>query len=529
MIIDGVFLHHLVNELQEQLTNTRINKLIQIDNNSYLFSLQGKRKLYLNLNPDICHLRLTNTEYIQATKHSSFYSLLKKYLEGSLIKNLNQYENDRIITMEIEASDDLGFKSSYYLVIELFGKDANLFLLDNDFMILDCLKKSYLLDENNNRIFFPKMQYTYPPQTKINPFKTDTILSVNDYQGMSNLIYTEVIFRNDLSFLKEKPKPVLINTNKKIIFSCFSLTHLNGLETEFKSLSELLEEYYNYVLKVSTQNNDQKLLENYLKKEIAKIQKKIEKQEIEKQEAIKNLDLERIGNLLSANLHKVEKNSNRVIVEDFYNNNELVTIELDPKLSPTKNLDNIFNRYKKAKRAINLIDEQIQANKDELQYLLTLQDQLKIAKHQEIKEILEELDLLPKTEKQKNKKNKKIEIELFTDKNGNKIWVGKNNIQNNYLTHEFALKTDYFFHVKGIPGSHTIVRCKSLTPEVINLAANIAAYYSKARNSSNVAVDYTLVKYVKKVPKMKGSFVTYTNEKTVFVTPDLDFIKKNTI
>lgn len=528
MIIDGIFLHHLVSELEEQITNTRINKLIQIDNVSYLFFLQGKKKLYINVQPEICHLRLTNKEYLPSSKTSSFFLLFKKYFESSLIKKIFQYENDRIVTIEVEASDDLGFKNTYFLVIELFGRNSNMFILDKDYIILDCLKKSYVLEDNSNRILVPKMKYTYPLQDKVNPFKTDVIFEVNNYQGMSNLTYAEVVYRSRIDFLKQEVKPVLTKSAKKSFISSFSLTHLNLEEEILPSFSSLLEEYYTYLLNVSTHNNDQKLLDTYLKKEITKIYKKLEKQEKEKQDAIKNLELERIGNLLSANLYKVSKNTEKVIVEDFYSNNELVTINLDPKLSPAKNLENIFNRYKKAKRSISLIEEQIEASKAELEYYLTLQEQIKIGKHQEIKEILEELNLLDKREKQSKKRKQKIEIESFTDKDGNIIWVGKNNIQNNYLTHEFALKTDYFFHVKGAPGSHTILRANRLTHEAIMLAAMIASYYSKMRNSSNVAVDYTLVKNVKKVPKMKGSFVTYTNYKTVFVTPDIEYIKKHT-
>lgn len=528
MIIDGIFLHHLVSELEEQITNTRINKLIQIDNVSFLFFLQGKKKLYINVQPEICHLRLTNNEYIPSSKTSSFFLLLKKHFESNLIKKIFQFENDRIVTIEVESSDDLGFKNTYFLIIELFGRNANIFILDKNYVILDCLKKSYVLEDNVNRILVPKMKYTYPAQEKINPFKTEEIFEVNNYQGMSNLTFAEVIYRSRIDFLKKEVKPVLAKSAKKSYISSFSLTHLNVEEVVYSSFSNLLEEYYIYLLNVSTQNNDQKLLETYIKKEITKIYKKLDKQEKEKQDAIKNLELERIGNLLSANLFKVPKNTDRVVVEDFYNNNELVTINLDPKLSPAKNLENIFNRYKKAKRSINLIEEQIVASKAELEYYLTLQEQVKIGKHQEIKEILEELNLLDKKEKQNRKRKQKIEIESFTDKDGNKIWVGKNNLQNNYLTHEFALKTDYFFHVKGAPGSHTILRANKLTDEVIILAAMIASYYSKNRNSSNVAVDYTLVKNVKKVPRMKGSFVTYTNYKSVFVTPDIEYIKKHT-
>lgn len=525
MILDGIFTHHLVNELRTSLINKRINKIAVVDNNSFLLYIQGREEIYFSLNPDICHMRINKAEVVASNKVFPLYTSLKKYLESSIIKDLEQVENDRIIKITLEISDDLGYKSSAYLILEFFGRNANLFLLDENYMIIDCLKKSFVLEDNNQRILVPKMKYTYPEDYKINPFKTGKILDTNNYQGMSNLVYAEVIYKNDLSIINHL-NPQIITINNKTYFSCIDLEHLNGASTHFSTLSKVLEEYYLNRQKVANQNHEQKLLENYIKREITKVNKKIQKQIQENERAKKNLNLETIGNLLSANLYRVKKHDSKIVVQNFYSNYEDIIIELNPLLSPAKNLENIFNRYKKAKRAVEATTEQIEASKNELEYLYTLENQLQIAKHHELKEIIEELGIKNVSPKQK-KKQKPI-IENFQDKHGNMIWVGKNNIQNNYLSHEFARKDDYFFHVKGVSGSHTILRTQDLTDEVIKLAANIAAYYSKSKLSSNVAVDYTKVGNVKKVPEMKGSFVIYTNYKTVYVTPDIDYIKANT-
>lgn len=526
MIIDGIFVHHLVNELKGQLTNKRINKIVVIDNTSFLFYLQGKKQLYLSMNPDICHIRLTESDFIASSKTSPLFTSFKKYLESSLIKDIEQIDNDRIIKISFESSDELGFKSDVYLFLEFFGRNANLFLTDKDYIIIDCLKKSFVLEDNNQRILVPKMKYSIPVDDKINPFKTNSILEINNYQGVSNLIYAEIIYQNNLSIINNI-LPQIIKVNNKTYFSCIDLTHLNGEKKIYPTLSETLEEYYTNKQSVSNQNTEQKLLENYLKREITKTRKKIEKQTAELEKANKNLHLQYIGNLLSANLYKVQRNDSKIIVQDFYNNNQDVLIELNPLLSPSRNLENIFNRYKKAKRSVDAITEQIETSNNELEYFITLETQLDLAKHNELKEIIEELGLIKNPPKQKKKQ--KPQLENYRDNHGNSIWVGKNNIQNNYLTHEYAKKDDYFFHVKGVPGSHTILRTNELTDEIIILAAQVAAYYSKSKFSSNVPVDYTKVSYVKKVPKMKGSFVTYTNYKTVFVTPDLDYIKSKTI
>jgi predicted ribosome quality control (RQC) complex YloA/Tae2 family protein len=525
--MDGVYIHHLVKELEGQIINKRINKVYALDNYSFLFVLQGKVELYLSLNPDISHIRINTLDLVASSKVFPIYSNLKRYLESSVIKSIIQIDNDRIIRLGFEAYDDLGFKSVVYLFLELFGRNANLFLTDEDKIIIDCLKKTFVLEDSNQRILVPKMKYQQPVSDKVNPFLEEKISDTNKYQGLSNLLYTEIIYKNDLSIINKSIKPQIIKKDKKYYFSCIDLTHLNGEVTYYPSLSKVLEEYYNLIQTSNQQNYEQKLLENYLKREIIKINKKIEKQKAEFEKAKRNLNLKYIGDLLSSNLYKVKKNDSKITVLDFYNNNEEITIELDPLLSPAKNLENIYNRYKKAKRAVQATKEQIEASINELKYHQAIENQLTFAKHNELKEIIEELGLIKVTNKQKKKQ--KPQLEHFQDKEGNQIWVGKNNVQNNYLTHEFAQKNDYFFHVKDFPGSHTILRASILNDEIVELAAMIAAYYSKSKYSSNVAVDYTKVSNVRKVPKQKGSFVTYKDYKTVYVTPDIEEIKKRTI
>jgi len=526
MIMDGVYIHHLTKELKTLLVNKRINKLSVIDNYSFLLSIQGKLELYFSLNPDICHIRINTLELVPSTKTFPLSMSLKKHLESSLIKSIDQYENDRVITISLESQDNLGYINNVFLILEFFGRNANLFLVDENFIIIDCLKRSFVLEDNNQRILVPKMTYVYPTSNKINPFLTDKIIEPNNYQGVSNLVYSEIIYQNDLSIINKNINPQIIKNDKNTYFSCINLIHLPKEVINYPTLSKTLEEYYYARQTTTLQNFEQKLIENFLKKEITKVKHKIEKQKRENEKAKNNLNLKHIGDLLSANLYNVKKNDTKIIVNDFYDNKE-ITIELNPLINPSKNLENIYNRYKKAKRAVNATYDQIKSSYAELEYLHTIENQLGIAKNHELSEIIEELNLIKKTTKPKKKQKPKLE--LFEDNKGNQIWVGKNNIQNNYLTHEFAQKSDYFFHVKSAPGSHTILRTKSLDNEVIELAAIIAAYYSKSKYSSNVAVDYTKVSSLKKVPKTKGSFVTYKDYKTVYVTPSIELIKKKTI
>lgn len=526
MSFDGVFLHHLINEVREQIINQRINKVFLIDFQNFILNLSNRKNLLICLNADNSHFRFTTEDYLHSNKSNPFYIALKKYLTSSVIVDINQIANDRIVDISIDSYNELGYSQRIHLILELFGRNSNFYITDSIYQIIDCYKKNILLSESTSRVLLPKMTYTKPTTERINPFTTKIIYNENKYLGVSNLLFSEIIYQNNLEIINKKTKPQIIVTNQKIYFYCFDLEHLEGEITYFPSLSELLEYYYLNNRHLIIQSAEQKQVENYLKREMIKVQNKIQKQEQEKKEATANLELEKIGNLLSANLYRVSKNSSQITVLDFYNNNQEITIPLNPLLSPAKNLDNIFSKYKKAKRTLIYVEEQIKSSINELHYLETLKEQFLISKATDLKEIIVELGLTKKNSQPK-KKTKPL-ITKYYDAFGNIIMVGKNNIQNNYLTHTLANKDDYFFHVKNAPGSHTILRTNNLTEEVIILAAQIAAMVSKNKYSSNVAVDYTLVKNVRKVPKTKGSFVTYTNYQTVYVTPDIDYITKHT-
>ena len=525
MSFDGVFIHHLTDELKNILINSRIKKLISIDKNNFVFELSNYNNLLINASADAAHFRLIETDYLQSKALFPFFNSLKKHLETGLIVELYQVQNDRIIVFTIEQHDSLGYKTKTHLICEMFGRNTNLILTNEEFIVIDCLNKTYVLSENKKRIMVPKINYTFPIKDDINPFKTNLIYEQNIYQGVSKILYKEIIETGDISFIKSSTKPTLITQDNKTFFYCFDLKHIPGERTYFPNLSSLLDTYYHTIRKINIKNTEQKLLETYLKKETHKAYNKLKKQKEEYQAAILNLGLEQIGNLLSANLQNIKKNATEITVFDFYNNNNK-TINLDPFLTPAQNMELVFSKYKKAKRTINHLKEQIISTENEISYLQTIEEQITILKAHELKEVVNELDLIKK--KPQLKKPYKPQITTFKTNNNSTIFVGKNNIQNNYLTHKLAARNDLFFHVRGAPGSHTILKGEIQDPDTIKLAAIIAAYYSKVRLSENIPVDYTLVKYVKRVPKTKGSFVIYNNQKTIFVTPDLDFIKDNT-
>lgn len=527
MSFDGVFIRHLLEEMKPDLINQRINRINHLDRNSFVFVLGNRKELLLDLHADSCHFRFISAHYVPGTQTFPLFSQLKKHLEGGRILDVEQAGCDRVVVFSLASFDDLGFPREMKLVLELFGRNANLILLDSEGLIVDSLKKTYLLGDEDKRIIVPKARYAFPEnQGRINPFDSGQVLESNNYQGVSKILFSEILFQNDVGIVKRRTEPVLIKAGNKYYFYCFPLYHLGGELTAFPTLSELLEHYYVEIRRHDVLNSEQKKLEHRIQREMNRISEKLRKQKEEYREAQEKLSLEKTGNLLSSNLHLVPKGADSVEVEDFYEGGGKVLIPLNPLLSPAQNLEEIFSKYKKAKRAVGMIEEQIKATEAELLYWETLAAQLQEAGISEIREIMEELR---QERGPKPKKRQRPQITTFKTLEGAVIMVGKNNIQNNYLTHELANKEDYFFHVQGIPGAHTILRCGKLTPELVKLAGMIAAQHSRAKNSQNVPVDYTQVKNVKKVPKTKGSFVTYTKQKTVFVTPDPEYIRKNTV
>lgn len=526
-MIDGIFVHFLVNELK-QLNNLRINKFGSIKDTDFYLSLQNKKNLLFSLNSNTLNVRITNETLASNVTLPNFHKLLKKYLESSIIKEISQYNNDRIIIFDIASFDEMGYLIKIKMIFELFGRNNNLIITNDDYIIIDAYKRCFE-DKNNDRLIIPKAKYYFPESDKINPFTNPN--SLYNLEGVSNLLQGELEYTNSTEILYSKVIPTIIKTKTKTYFYVFDLTYLDGERIHFNTISELLDYYYQYINKEDNKNQNQLLIIDKINHEIAKINNKISKQENELLKAQENLSYEKKGNILASNLHLIKKGDKNVTLYDFYENKDIV-ITLDPLLSPKENLKAFFTKYQKAKRGIGEITKQIENGKADLDYYNCLLNQVKIASKNDYLEIYEELKeskVLNKEIKNNKARKTKPNFLTFKTKDGDVVLVGKNNVQNNYITHTLAKDYDYFFHVQNVPGSHVIVKTQNLTQDLITLAATIASYYSSYSTSTNVCVDYCLVKYVRKVPGMKGSFVTYKNFKSVFAKPDLDYIKNNTI
>ncbi|MDR4937228.1 NFACT RNA binding domain-containing protein [Rossellomorea marisflavi] len=563
MSFDGLFTKAMTEELKEALLHGRINKIHQPYKNEIIMVIRanGKNhKLLLSAHPSYARVQLTGEEYENPSVPPMFCMLLRKHLEGYMIEDIHQVGLDRMIILEVKGRNDIGDVSYKQLIIEVMGRHSNIILVDKSRnMILDSIKH-LSPSVNSHRTVLPGNEYIFPPsQDKLNPLDAegeDVLRSldfnsgkldkqiVGSFSGVSPLAAKEIVHRAGLgtqaaiadSFLhfmtdlkEHRTSPTLITGDKETFYWC-PLDHVEGERQTFTTLSGLLDRFFYQKAsrdRVKQQGND---LERFIRNERDKNENKIVKLERTLQEAKDADRYQLLGELLTSNLYAVQRGMEEVSVVNYYDEEGgSVTIPLNPQKSPSENAQNYFSRYQKAKHAVQVVQEQIEKATDELAYFEQLLQQLESASTKDIEGIREELEeegyLRVRKNQKKKKANEKPMLESYTATDGTKILVGKNNKQNDYLTNKVAAKSDIWLHTKDIPGSHVVIRDPSPSDETLLEAANLAAYFSKARESGSVPVDYTEVRQVKKPRGAKPGFVIYENQQTVYVTPDLDQVR----
>lgn len=542
MPIDGCFIHYLTNELNNEILNYKINKIHQPAPLEIVLQLRGKNETGLIVNKQLLisskldspRIHLLSKKISNPEVPNNFCMLLRKYIERGIINKIIQHQNDRLIELHINAYNELEDENSYILIFEIMGRNSNIILLNSDFIIIDALRKlppSF----DNLRTIIPHAKYRYPESNKqINPFIDEIPLLLDGVQGVSKQLsntLNELEINQIKDFLNQPINPVIYRTEKKLDFYAYPLSSEYKIVSIHDSLSIMLENYYNDSLK--TVNFNAVEIEKTIQKEAKKAALKYSNLVEDLEKAYKNIKYSDIGILLQSNLYKVKKGDKSVTVNNYLGNNEEIQIELNPLLDPSSNLKAIFNKAKKASKAIIEIQKQIDKVLNEIHYLNTILFQLSIANNNDLEQIKQELVLngYIKSNLKTKKKPQKIDLLSYNIEDVI-IYVGKNNTQNDYLTHKLAASNDYWFHVQKLSGSHVIVKVPENNPNyemselVIRTAANLAAYYSTGKTSSSVPVDYTKVRFLKKVPGMKGSFVTMVNQKTIYIDPDIELINK---
>lgn len=539
MSFDGFFLHHLTNELQEQIEKGRIQKVNQPFDHELVLTIRNNRrnyKLLLSAHPVFGRIQTTEANFQNPQNPNTFTMIMRKYLQGAVIETIQQIENDRILEIIVSNKNEIGDHIKATLVVEIMGKHSNIILIDkNEHKIIESIKHVGF-SQNSYRTILPGSTYIAPPKTKaINPFDISDqtlfeLLQTNDlspknlqqlFQGLGRdtaLELSHCLKDNKLNdfrqFFSREYYPSL--TEKSFSAVQFSSSH----ET-FQSLGQLLDYYYQEKAekdRIAQQASD---LIHRVQSELEKNIKKLAKQQDELLATENAEEFRQKGELLTTYLSMVPNNQDVVVLDNYYTN-QTIEISLDRALTPNQNAQRYFKKYQKLKEAIKHLKGIISDTENTITYLESVETSLNHASMEDINDIREELvetGFIKRRAHDKQHKRKKPEQYLASD-GKTIIMVGRNNLQNDELTFKMARKGELWFHAKDIPGSHVLIR-DNLNPsdEVKTDAAELAAYYSKARLSNLVQVDMIEAKKLNKPSGTKPGFVTYTGQKTLRVTP----------
>ncbi len=558
MAFDGIFTRAMANELNELLLGGRVMKISQPYANEVILTIRQNRHNYpvlLSAHPNYARVQVTEIPYTNPPVPTNFTMVLRKYLEGAKLVKLEQLNCDRVLNFYFMTRNELGDRLPLILSVEIMGRYSNIILVEQETnKILDTVKHVGM-DQNRYRTLLPGATYKNPPaQTKRDPFSDQDKLYlelvkdypnrevlamqlVKTYQGLSRqsaLQLAKMLHEErDLStsfnaFLEQTkhPKANIFTEKNKLAFDIF--TH-HTTQQEFATLSEMLDSYYQEkAVRDRVFHQGAKLI-HIVKKELSKNQTKLKKLTKELKNTDKADGLRVKGELLTTYLYQVKPNATSVTLPNYYDGEKPVKITLSSQLSPAQNSQKYFKKYQKLKNAVAHIEQQLALTKAEIAYLESVQMQLELAQPSDLNDIELELQTagyLTQTKQQKKRKPKLSKPETFVATDGTEISVGKNNLQNDRLSLKTAQKNYYWLHVKDIPGSHVIVHSSQPTQETLLQAASLAAYYSKARSSANVPVDYVQVRHLRKPNGAKPGFVIYEGQKTLYVTPDKALVAK---
>ncbi|MGB9857024.1 MAG: Rqc2 family fibronectin-binding protein [Dictyoglomaceae bacterium] len=571
---DLLTLEILYRELYERLKNSLVERVYQIGNTEIFLHLyspkEGKFTLSLSVHPQLYRIQLTKKDFPYPTNPPPFAMFLRKYLEGARIIDWYLIPQERIVEFIFQRLDE----SKKKLIIELMGKYSNIILVNENNIILDAIKH-VSSEKSRFREILPGEIYLYPPRSEkisiLNITEENIEKTLDKEKSVKEILLKDILYINPLlseeiarnvedknykslsSEEKEELKREILKFKEKIInkdfqflvyflnnnpytFSVFSLEIFKDLKKkEFKTLTEAIDYIYSFSLETFLLDQLKKRLKDIIESNLEKINKKKNEfiERIKEGESAEILKIK--GEILLLYQKEIKKGTEKVLLPNPYSEkNELLEIELDPSLSPVDNAQRYFKRYKKLKRGISVIKEQLEKLEEEIYYLNSLDVALENSNNfTELQEIEEELinEGYIKKKREKERKKKKSEPYKFITSSGHEVYVGKNNRQNDYLTFNIASPEDLWFHARGTPGAHVILKLKSkeeIPQEIIEEVASLAAYFSKGKNSSYVAVDYTKRKYVQKPKGGKPGFVVYKNEKTIFIKPEkaLEFISQ---
>ena len=578
MALDGIFLRKVRNELMNEAVGLRVDRVNQPTKDEIVLNLRGRsvnKRLLICVRADSPRVHFTNYNIDNPPVPPMFCMLMRKYLQGALIKDVRQYETDRILFIDFDAVNEIGDRIELTVCVEIMGKYSNLILISGN-RIIDSIKRVDYTTSSVRQIL-PGLDYCLPPaQDKLsleneNISKiTDRILSqrdkylssaiMNTVQGVSPVIAREIAHKTAfedvyVSSLNSDRCEILkgeilkiqqnLNSTQEVYILCEDngkpkdLSHIDIKQygdklrvKAYNSCSELLDDFYFERDRINRINHRGHELIKLLNTMIDRTARKLiaQREELKKCEDKDKLKL--YGELIVANMHRLCKGVAFYEVENYYDNCNLIKIPCNPALSPQENQKRYYKDYRKAQTAEKMLVELIKNGEDEIIYLESVLDELSRADtDNEISAIRLELSdggYIKNTKGKKKKPPKELPPHEFRSDDGFRILVGRNNVQNDKLSLKTANKNDMWLHTQKIPGSHVIIfgDGNEISDLSIEQAAAIAAYHSKAVDSSLVPVDYTRVKQLKKPNGAKSGMVIYHEYRTIIIKPDKELVER---
>ncbi|MBE7002294.1 MAG: fibronectin/fibrinogen-binding protein [Ruminococcaceae bacterium] len=571
MAFDAFFLSAVLTEIQEKTAGARVEKIHQPSRDTVLLHLKcadSRQKLLFGINPTAPRLHLTAASPENPPEPPMFCMLLRKHLSGARLANISQIPMERCAEFTFDCIDEMGDPVQKRLIAELMGRTCNLYLLGADGRIIDCLRRVGL-DETAKRPALPGMYYQ-PPEPIQKKNLTDfsdfaSVLSgvgadvladrlMDTFGGLSPLVCREAalfaagdtdarIEDMDIPAVAEKltlffgehlrhPAPYLYTapdgTPKQFAFC--PIRQYGGC-TCMDTFAELLDGFYTLRDRKDAMRQKSQSVRKTVQNLCQRLTKKLAIQEKERLESLDRERLRQLGDILTANLHRIQKGQTQVVVQDFYDENMgEITVSLSPILSPQQNAAKFYKDYARMKTAEKELARQIEIGQQELVYLQSVLEELNRADTDaELEEIRQELQAggyLKQDTAKRRMKAARIAPMRFESTDGYPIYVGRNNRQNDELTFKSARKDDIWLHASKVHGSHVIIACAGSTPpdDTITQAAQLAAYYAETVGGQNIPVDVVPVKLVKKTPDRKPGMVIYHSHRTVIVNPYADIV-----
>lgn len=570
MPLDAICLQAVVNEISPALIGSRIEKIQQPARDQLVLLLRGNRRLFICANPNQPRIHMTEQLRDNPSQPPMFCMLLRKHIGNGRIVAVEQSPLERVVTLAIEATDEMGEQSRFFLILEAMGRNTNLILTDKENRIVDCLRRVDL-EMSQVRQVLPGLFYELPPKQE----KWDPLTVTEDeffrllrdgesaeqqltakFTAISPLIAREIVYdaygdsdstvvddRLWRSFFqwqenvkcKNFTPNVLLRQGKPFDFTYRAIAQYGsyGESVPQESFSALLDTFYSRREQAERVKQRGQELVKAATNARDRVRRKIALREKEYAQTQDRETLRIRGELITANLYRMERGQRVLEAQNYYEKScPTVEIPLDVRLSPQENAAKYFKQYNKAKTAEKMLTELITAGREELQYLESVLQELQLAEsEQDFMDIRAELEAggyLRKQGKKGGSFQRPSKPREFRSTAGLRILVGRNNRQNDRLTTKDAQKWDLWLHTQKIHGSHVILCTDGAEPDEQSIleAAQIAAYFSQGREGDKVAVDYTPVKFVKKPAASRPGMVIYTTYKTMYVTPDEELVKR---